>query len=888
MKKIYLIIILIISIISIGFVSADFEKGNKLYNITEKYATGANLEGWINISLKNELSNSLLEAFGKSVKLIDFLENNNAEYECNPQDCNVNYDSSNPQKTKTITLNNEDKYVGLKLKGNIEYIDSISFKIESNAESSCSNQLKIDFFDDNITDFGNAKASVNLCSGSKSYGCFDLTDQNEENVISETPYCQKIKIPESPGIKAGAWIKKLNGNRNITMVIYDGDNEIENANCKISGVSSNGEEVYCDINYSFLESKEYYVCLYSNEGEGEYVIRQNTNNEDVCGFNNYPIEDEEAAYQIFVIPKKFDILTNVNVTNTFRNEESLSIEAENYLRERYDGLDCSEECVIPIKIVSNSLQTVILKDLEMKYKKTSGSVIERNFYDISKSGALINSNFQQLYLEKSNLTIPDSTGNKELKLTLNGKEIFSKRIGISKAAKINSVSPTMTGAAYPTTFTANIGIEKNVEVTDYIWDFGDGIKKTTKTNSVIHSYNNTGNYSLKLTIKLKDYEFSKNFKIQVGSPKILLNSSLTKKLSDMSKLKTKINTFSQLEKNKINNLINASEIEETLKQIEKNYLKSYSESDYIKLMNELNLVQVPSSVTKSATMNSIPFYVEKDNIDISIAELIENKDYKGESNDFKDAVLEWNMENLESTISLDKIKLEFSPNEEVEIKFFDINIKKKKSLNYDVYFVLNNIENLEFGEGSSVEDESGNKIIKLSDETNRILFSTTDEEVNFENLPAFIFPSLEKLPTYIEKTICNNNKKCEKDEGETTSNCADCKSYLKWYLAGLIIMISIVVYILLHIWYIKKYETYLFGKRNNVFNIVTYINNSKRQKIDKHTIASNLSKAGWSSEQINYGFKRAKGIIIGMPGLTSMIKLLHRSNTKQNMIYRKV
>jgi hypothetical protein len=74
-----------------------------------------------------------------------------------------------------------------------------------------------------------------------------------------------------------------------------------------------------------------------------------------------------------------------------------------------------------------------------------------------------------------------------------------------------------------------------------------------------------------------------------------------------------------------------------------------------------------------------------------------------------------------------------------------------------------------------------------------------------------------------------------------------------------IILGALIVWVLLQIWYLKRYENYLFKNRNNLYNVITYINGVKKTGLNDKEIIIKLKKAGWNSEQIQYALKKYSG-----------------------------
>ena len=86
---------------------------------------------------------------------------------------------------------------------------------------------------------------------------------------------------------------------------------------------------------------------------------------------------------------------------------------------------------------------------------------------------------------------------------------------------------------------------------------------------------------------------------------------------------------------------------------------------------------------------------------------------------------------------------------------------------------------------------------------------------------------------------------------------------------------GIAVYFILKKWYKEKYENYLFKNKNDLYNMVTFIQSSKQHGKDNQTISRDLRKSGWSNEQVNYVMRKYSGKNTGMPGSAekSQVKL---------------
>ncbi len=850
----FLFFLFFFSINSLASVYAAIEIGNVSHSIEKQYSPKGVIKGWINISLDNEPIDSLFETgSGDKISLISLLgKSPNAEYSCNPSNCEQDYSAANGEQEKTFNLNaKESAMVGFRFRGNVFNINSVKFNIYSNSQASCYNQLKIDFFDDSETDMGNNKVSGGDCSFLKKTGCFNSSESTEEYTIGSTPYCQKIRLTESPGFKVGAWVKKVSGNRSITMSIYDQLGE-EKTSCILPEASANGGEIYCDVEYLVTEQRDHYVCIYSSGGSGEYKIRGYSDSQG-CGFYGIPVQPAIAAYQIFGEGKAFGAVGDLNITNSLPNGNALGELFKDYLIERYgEGIDCSSECVVPLKITAEESQTITLKGLQIEYEKDSGQVTEYNFYELSEKPAVISADFQKINLSNANFSVPDGFGNQTFILKLNGEEIFSEEILVETIPEITSLSPATAAAAYPTTFKVNVNPASKSAIESYEWDFGDGRIETTKQNSIVHTYSKIGRFNLRVTARdTKGLSVSKTFSISVESPVEAANTTLRKKLENLKKVKSQIKELPNFYQTSLDLMLNLTDNEYEISELQKEYASAFSDEDYIDIMVRLLKVRIPESVVISRNSDPIQFYPDKRNIDIDIVRTIGEEEGYGEGGESKyiDAILAWNQENIETKVSFNEISANYENGEVRKTIIFKVDIMEKTGLPYSSYIILQKPENLLFKEDYYEKEEQGYVYIPLEEPQKTIEFSTT-EEIDFSELPLFISPQLSRLEV---KEEIQNETGVEKPKW----------NFFILYLS-LIIFAGIVGYVVLQEWYKRRYEDYLFSNKNNLYNLVMYIENSKRKGIDNNEISRRLKKAGWTSEQIRYVMRKYIGKRTGM------------------------
>ncbi|MBU0894924.1 MAG: PKD domain-containing protein [Nanoarchaeota archaeon] len=849
------VVSILLFIFLISLISAGFDIGNLSHKLTKTYyGPSENIKAWINISMDNEPANSIFEdSEDNTITLIELLNLNTQleegiEYTCNVPGCKSDYNTiGSGESTKTFTLGtNESKIIGFKINGDNVDITSANFIIESNAVKSCENQLKIDFFNDETLFVKNTNASSDEFCSTKNYGCFDENKTNSEGGIGSVPYCQKIQLSEAPGFKLGAWIKEYTaGNNKIKMTLYTKNGvKAIGADCEIDvqEISTSGGDVSCNINYLVLNPDNYYVCV-SYTGSGIYRIKGYPD-ANGCGFNGFPIKSETASYKIFAQPKKFEVVGNLKI-NFSSNLLENSI--ENYLASKYGNLDCSRGCIVPITFESKVGQTIILKNLSIGYNTESfQGQIETDFYDLVETASKISSNFHKISLDNSNLSVRNNYGNYTFFLKLNNEKIFSEKVVIEKMPVINFISPTTTASAFPTTFTVEVEASN---ITRYIWDFGDNSTDTTTTNKSTHTYASTGTYNLKITtIDYTNRNASKTFSILVRTPEEEINKSLKKKIEDLTNVNNQINNYDVFIQNSLKSALKVQFLDDFLTDLQRKFTQTNSEENYNEIMSALLDLKIPESLITSTSIESSIFIINSANIDLSIVEEISTKDVGENKQDYINAILAWNQENLETKISFKEISVEYMLEKEPLLRIFEIKTNEKNSLTTNPYLILDNLENLRFKNDYGKTEIQDSVYIELQNPQETFIFSTT-ENVDFIDLPIFISPKISEL--VVIGPIDPNEEKTS-----------------KWtvfaLILGLVLVFGFTIYIVLQEWYKRKYEQYLFKNRNNLFNLITYIEHSKRKGTTNKEIGSKLKRAGWKGEQIIYAMKKHAGKRTGM------------------------
>ena len=335
-----------------------------------------------------------------------------------------------------------------------------------------------------------------------------------------------------------------------------------------------------------------------------------------------------------------------------------------------------------------------------------------------------------------------------------------------------------------------------------------------------------------------------NQEIKISSEGNSVEEKINEKYEELNKLKEEINKFDFSTKRVLNEELNVTYIESKIEEIENQYELASSEQ-YEEILQNLSDIKIPIALSETKSANLITFYPKRENINLYVLQSLTEGEYEMEKEGgYLDAIYIWNGENLITYLTFREISMIYSLDEMESLKIFIFEFDKRELKN-NAYFIIEDLGDIKFY-GNYFENEQNEYIsISLSDISNEIILSTK-QEVDFLDVPVFISPSLNDL-TPVEVGIYTPYR-------PNTS---------KWFLFGLIVFLLIIIgitaYISLQIWYKRRYENYLFKNRNNLFNIMTYIQNAKKRSLPREEIIKNLRKAKWRKEQINYAMNKYEG-----------------------------
>lgn len=853
-----LLVFLFVFFMSTYMVSATYNIQN--YSIDKFYTGGELIRGKINMSFNKQPSNTLFTSnLDGNITLIDLILNSSyavgEDFNCSISNCLKSY-SIDSQPITSLEINADStKIVGFKITGKDIVLSDVKLNVKSDAAPSCSKQADFDVLNNNENIFQNYKFTNETCDVEKSYGCYNtglVSSKYKVAEITGEKYCNKISIEGAPAYWIGAnVINSTTINDTLTMTLYSLDGDYFGS-CDLPAITNSKQKTECLIEHSNIKPSEMFVCISEKNGNSNSNYKISTESTgDVCGTSELNSDQFDGDYDIFISVAKYDYLDlEINYTNFAKYQDvDLISYIEDYINDNYDG-DCSsdEGCIIPIGINSNINQKLTFTNFEVKYK--SGATFSNNeLYLLKEKIPTITSDFINLDLSKAGFKLPSSTNLVRFELYLDGSKKVSSLINVSKGFEFSLLENNFT-----------VGLESDLvvitseKIYSINWEFGDGTTSVDTTNNFVkHRYIQEGVYTLKVTLTRQDGSYSvKTFNVLVGDSKVAVEKLIIEKESKLNNLTKQINSYEPWIRSSLEKSLNL-DLNNTIQAIKIKLNQASDSEQYSTLITELVSYELPDSIYESQK-GTLPFVIGFNGMDASYIDP-NNNGNSWDSNKINDAKLrltDWNLKNYNSEIDYKNIDKKTGESSDTLLSYYKLKINKKSNSEFlgQAYLFINYPkENIVFKEEYNAKEISNGAstatVIDVS-EADYIEF-VVPSKIAPNELAIYIFPS------DIEKELGIG--------GEVTPPVPPKRPYWTYIL---LIIAFFAVYIFLQEWYKKRYENYLFPNRDDLFNMINFINNSKISGMENEKIINNLLKMKWKKEQINYAIKKLEGRRTGM------------------------
>ncbi|MDD5193813.1 MAG: PKD domain-containing protein [Candidatus Nanoarchaeia archaeon] len=437
----------------------------------------------------------------------------------------------------------------------------------------------------------------------------------------------------------------------------------------------------------------------------------------------------------------------------------------------------------------------------------------------------------------------------------------------NESIKIKDVLPHTPPILISTEF--SVLLDKAYGNLTYLWNFGDGSPEIiTKTGVLSHTYQRKGAYELKVEVYNLTEKTNKTVRINAISPKEYISSIINMYKEDLKTVEDQINSLPQWISDEVKKNISLGDLNSSIFVQEKRYENATSDDEYTDIVKKLLDIRIPFGFLVSEEISPSECFPNENQLDLEVLKEIGAGNVSGEREDYFNAIELWGIENV--YVSLESKTYSYYYRDKVVNTLFShvkINFEPLKKID-KMYFLINgNPEKIILKNGTESKQNFGTAagIIFSNLDRDKSIEIIYPETIDIIDCPFYFSPDFNELDKSEDIVItCDNDGVC--DNGENSLNCRnDCKPLKMTFMLIFILFLSaLVIYIILQEWYKRRYETRLFPNKNDLYNIMSFINNSLKQGLKKQEVIGKLKEMDWGGEQLNYAWKKFHGKRTGM------------------------
>jgi hypothetical protein len=880
------VIFLLVALLAINFVFAyDLNVTN--FSMKTLYAPGEILSGSFRLNLSYAPVNlSFSSEFG-TMSLRDFLKVHGKPLSCESVNCsNVLYLTDSGATSKTISLAaNETKQYAFAVTDNGVSFNQLSFSFSSNFPESFSLPLEISVGNGLVLSYNNLSENY---VRQISYGCYNtgLSSYDETSKVDQAGYCEKMNLKSSNKYIIGAELSGT-GLRDFELQLKDSQGLQILGRCNISKdvstSSSFGDGTsFCKMQTTNMNPEGYYyVCIKdvtqgTNDPSLYYKIRSENSGVN-CGYYSTFSSNPAIDYSIYA---KVPTYSSASSFSLSANSSSNGLSGiSSFIAQNYPS-GCANTCVIPFS-VRGVPQTLSFNSVDLAYGSTTGPRSANKIYEVSNKTRLVNFS-GDLFLEGFNWTV-SNFGNQSFNLVLIGdgtKDVLNSSLQVSALPVIDSISPMNPPAGIPVFFFVQIRNPGNSS--RYEWDFGDGSQvSVTNTSFALHKYSNISNYTISVRFGEGNYTATRSFVIGSVNPRDALNDTLSAKRIKLNHANTDIVSMAGWYQNALSRIVDLDYYQSELNNIDSARSTAFTDQDFLGIASRLYNLVVPWAVIVTERKTS-SLFEDYNSISPSIIQEINPSGINESADAYKSSIFSWELKNVNSSLTSSKVRVfDENGNSRDVMTLFDLNVRSL--VKTESYLVIQkDISQITFNSaGASSAKKIGTNTYFILPPEGSLSFSfylnSSDDPV------IFVSPRLNLLALGNSISVCNFNLVCEKSSGENYKNCrSDCAPVVwTWFWLAVLFVFALIAYTVLQVWYKMKYEEYLFKDRNQMYNLLAFIENAKLSKLSISQIKTLLSQRGWDKDQVQYALLKSDGKNTGMFEIIPIDKIAYHFQKKK-------
>lgn len=852
-KSMYMLSVLIVMFMIPGVIATV-----TLHNesIMRNYVGGSLIKGPITLSFTNEPADALVQSAvpgGKS--FYEVLKSANLQsgvhYNCSVSSCLQTYQISGTPISSIAIDEGGEYHIGLLVEGKDVSIQNLDFLLASEVPASCSRQLEMRALDENTSMYNrNYLPDTSQCGGS-TQGCFatNLAESDYKYVtLSTLNYCNNVTLEPAPAYAFSTSVRASGNTSAIILRLFNAEGDARGS-CTAQVDGTGNRVAQCIINHTVTTSGSYFMCASAKENKNEYEIRFETKG-DICGGAGVG-KTNSGDYEIKATPLPYAPFTNVSISASFAGATGmrLSDEADRYVEHVY-GRQCTNGCVIPISLKGIS-QTVRLQNATLVYSAEENRITERNIYSVNRSVPTLNSN-KALSIDISNagFTLPISARSGRFTFRIGQNSLLGNGIPLNITPGFSfEIVPRVVLPGVETTFS----IISKENISESIWNFGDGTSITVIGVSAQHRYIQGNNYTISVTAKSRSgVNVTRSIEIILGEARESASQIINATSASLGNFTFSVSQLPTAVQPAINSRLNVSLLQTQVKAVQAAYAQASNESDYVSIVEQALRISIPKDIGISDS-GTVPFFLGFDRVEPAFVQILSNASVPAEKREeMLDNLIDWNRKTYDANVAFSVISIADSQGSITPlISHFIVTQRALREAGGEVYFVIDRPrEEIVFIGNPEIKTVQGEGVSGTAIRvTGSPIEFYVETEVEYGQLGAHFAPMLDVLGSY-----------------EVREPTPPREYPLQWVIIWISVIIvgTFIMYLILQQWYKRHYERYLFPNADDLYNILTFIHNSRSSGMLDEAIRKSLRGSGWSSEQLSYAFKKIDGKRTGM------------------------
>ena len=857
-KVVFVTLVLLFLIIgaSNSIATSNYSGGN----IKQNYYSGDFISGSIQVNLQNESYDSVISSnLNGKITLRELLSKNGlksgVDYVCSNSECSTQYSLGNLVNIAAV-YSSQSSLVGFKLaSGNDIKIQNVNLDVSGTAIPACRNQIGVDLFDQPQHVLQNTKFT-NVTCAQRYTGCYDdtLPDSSYSLAnLSSIGYCIKQKLPAAPAYQLGAKLiaPAVAPNEKIFMDIYPSDfSTTPLGECILPNATQSVQEVSCITDYGGITEQEYYICVSSDKPSSAYLIRTEHSGQ-VCGAKTPDPAGVSFDFNIFAQPLGYDspsFTLDNDLFNLVYFRENFTNVAQDYLQQKYAG-DCNNNaCIIPLAIHGDD-QSVSLFNPSLTYTSAGIQLSENNLYDVKKESAKISSNNIILNLLPAQFAIPYGTQPTNFILYINNKTIINTPINVTKGVAFD-IQPRFALIGVPVQFS----IQSQENISNASWTFSDSAVVSNGL-SVVHKFASQGEYNVMVQITTREGKTSsRTLKIAVGEAQASANDLLSISRQRIANLEGNLSSLPIWVQSSIRTKLNVSLLNSSLENIATKLAFASNDTEFITSINNIESLDIPSSLAYTR-QGTYPLALLYTHTDFSAISKISGKDNYSSAS-LQPDLINWLNDNYDAQINLKVVSSQTYGSAQDLATLVQLTLTPKPNIGAtgNQYLIINYpAAAIQFKEQYGQKAIDSSTYIPIKFESKVVEFMIPDG-IESDSLGMYLSPDLNQLGVSSEviTPVADNSRT------QTLTIIIG--------LISVLVLVCVIAFVLQY-WYKRRYESYLFKKGEDLYNVMTFVYNSRNSGLKEEDIKKKLSSSGWSREQIGYAFDKLSGKVLGIFGI---------------------